>query len=154
MKKYMVYDFFVNRILKGIWYQFKLGAISLTDPIFYLFFSLGFVGLYVPEPDLQLPLKVLFLKALFEEFFFRFLLQEGIDRLLKYRWRLGPLSIANLLASLTFACMHLIHQPAHWALLTFFPSFVFGYIWQRYRSVVSATLIHFAYNAFLFYQFM
>ncbi len=150
----MVYDFFVNRILKGIWYQFKLGAVSLTDPIFYLFFSLGFVGLYVPEPDLQLPLKLLFFKALFEEFFFRFLLQEGIDRLLKYRWRLGPLSLANFLASLTFACVHLIHQPPHWALLTFFPSLAFGYIWQRYRSIISVTLIHFAYNAFLFYQFM
>ncbi|WP_419781667.1 JDVT-CTERM system glutamic-type intramembrane protease MrtJ [Maridesulfovibrio sp.] len=150
----MVYDFFVNRILKGIWYQFKWGAISLTDPIFYLFLSLGFVGLYVPEPDIKLTLSTLFFKAMFEEFFFRFLLQEGIDRLLKYKWRLGPLSLANVITSATFASVHLIHQPVHWALLTFFPSLAFGYIWQRYRSCVSSTLIHFAYNAFLFYQFM
>jgi len=152
--KFMVYDFIVNRILKGIWYQFKWGVISLTDPIFYLFLSLGFFGLYVPEPDIELSLGTLFLKALFEEFFFRFLLQEGLDRLLRYRWKLGPLSLANLLASLTFAGMHLIHQPVNWALLTFFPSLAFGYIWQRSRSLVSVTILHFAYNAFLFYQFM
>ncbi len=150
----MVYDYFVNRILKGIWCQVKWGALSFTDPIFYLFLSFGFVGLYVPAPDVKLTLAWLFFKAFVEEFFFRFLLQEGFDRLLKYRWRLGPLSLANILASLIFACMHLLHQPVHWALLTGVPSLVFGYIWQRYRSVIPGTLIHFAYNACLFYQFM
>lgn len=150
----MVYDFFVNRIMAGVWNQLKWGAVSLSDPVFYLFLSFGFLGLYVPAPDVRLTLSWLFLKAFIEELFFRFLLQEGLDRLLKYGWRLGPLSLANVAASLIFACMHLVHQPASWAFLTFVPSLAFGYIWQRYRSVVPGTLIHFAYNACLFYQFM
>lgn len=132
----------------------QMGAVSLTDPIFYLFLSFAYMGLYVPEPDIKLTMGVVFLKALFEEFFFRFLLQEGCDRLLKYKWRLGPVSLANFIASATFAGIHFIHQPPFWALLTFFPSLVFGYIWQRYRSLIPGTLIHFAYNFFLFYQFM
>ncbi|WP_035074758.1 JDVT-CTERM system glutamic-type intramembrane protease MrtJ [Maridesulfovibrio zosterae] len=150
----MIYDYIVNRILKGIWYQLKWGVLSFTDPIFYLFLSFGFVGLYVPSPDITLSLWWLFIKAASEEFFFRFLLQEGLDRFFQYKWRIGPLSLANFLASLIFACMHLIHQPVSWAMLTFVPSLAFGYIWQRYRSVIPGTLIHFAYNAFLFYQFM
>ncbi|WP_034623938.1 JDVT-CTERM system glutamic-type intramembrane protease MrtJ [Maridesulfovibrio hydrothermalis] len=150
----MVYDFIVNRIFKGIWYQLKWGAVSFTDPILYLFFSFGLIGLYVPGPDIKLSLGWLFLKAFFEELFFRFLLQEGFDRLFSYKWRLGPLSLANVLASLIFSCMHLASQPVLWALLTFVPSLAFGYIWQRYRSVIPGTLVHFAYNSFLFYQFM
>ncbi|MBI9112714.1 JDVT-CTERM system glutamic-type intramembrane protease [Maridesulfovibrio ferrireducens] len=150
----MVYDFFVNRIIKGIWHQLKWGVYSFTDPIFYLFLSLGFVGLYVPSPDLRLPLALLLGKAFIEELFFRFLLQEGLDRFFHYGYRFGPLSLANILASLTFSCMHLINQPLNWAMLTFIPSLAFGFIWQRYRSVVPGTIIHFAYNAFLFYQFM
>lgn len=150
----MVYEYLVNRIFKGIWCQLKWGALSFTDPIFFLFLSFGFVGMYVPSPDIKLSLGWLFSKALIEELFFRFLLQEGVDRLLGYRWRIGPLSLANFLASLTFACLHLINQPANWALLTFVPSLAFGYIWQRYRSVVPGTFIHFIYNACLFYPFM
>lgn len=150
----MAYDYIVNRILKGVWYQAKWGVVCFTDPIFYLFFSFGFIGLYVPSPDIQLSLAWVFLKAFFEEFFFRFLLQEGIDRLLHYKFRIGPLSLANFLSSAIFASMHLIHQPTHWAIMTFLPSLAFGYIWQRYRSVVPGTIIHFAYNTFLFFQFM
>ncbi len=150
----MVYEFFVNRIIKGIWNQLKWGACSFTDPIFYLFLSFGFVGLYVPSPDLKLSLALLFAKAFIEELFFRFLLQEGLDRFFRYGYRIGPLSLANVLASLIFSSMHLVSQPLNWAALTFIPSLAFGYIWQRYRSVVPGTIIHFAYNAFLFYQFM
>ena len=150
----MICDFVVNRILKGLWYQLKWGLISFTDPLFYLFLSFGFIGLYVPGPDLKLSLLWLFWKAFIEELFFRFLLQEGLDRLLQYGWRVGPLSLANVLASFVFSCMHLLTQPFHWAALTFIPSIAFGFIWQRYRSVLPGTVIHFAYNAFLFYQFM
>jgi len=132
----------------------EVGRLKLYRSNFLPFLSFGFVGMYVPSPDIKLSLSWLFFKAFIEEFFFRFLLQEGVDRFLGYKWRLGPLSLANLFASLTFACLHLIHQPATWALLTFIPSLAFGYIWQRYRSVIPGTLIHFAYNAFLFYQFM
>ncbi len=150
----MVYEFIVNRILRGVWHQFKWGVYSFTDPIFYLFLSFGFIGLYVPSPDLKLSFMWLLVKAFIEEVFFRFLLQEGIDRFFRYGYRIGPLSLANILASLTFSCMHLINQPASWAFLTLIPSLAFGFIWQRYRSVVPGTIIHFAYNAFLFYQFM
>ncbi|OEU71464.1 MAG: abortive infection protein [Desulfovibrio sp. S3730MH75] len=150
----MVCDFLINRVLRGAWNQLKWALYSFTDPIFYLFLSFGFVGLYVPSPDLKLSLAMLFGKAFLEELFFRFLLQEGIDRFFRYGYRFGPLSLANVLASIAFSCMHLIHQPANWAALTFIPSLAFGFIWQRYRSVLPGTIIHFAYNAFLFYQFM
>lgn len=150
----MVYDYFMNRVIRGAGNQMRWGMLAFSDPIFYMFLSFGVIGLYVPSPDNLLSLQWLFIKAVIEELFFRFLLQEGFDRLLKHKFRLGPLSLANVLASLCFSLMHLLRQPVSWALMTFIPSLAFGYIWQRYRSVIPGSIIHFAYNAFLFYQFM
>lgn len=152
--KNLVYDYFLNRVLTGAWNQIAWGALAFTDPIFYLFLSFGFIGLYVPNPDNMLSLQWLFIKAVIEELFFRFLLQEGFDRFFRHKFYLGPISLANVLASICFSLMHLLRQPTGWALMTFVPSLAFGYIWQRYRSVLPGSIIHFAYNAFLFYQFM
>lgn len=143
-----------HRVFRGAYNQIVWGLTAFTDPVFYMFLSFGFIGLYVPGPDNLLSLKWLFIKACIEELFFRFLLQEGFDRFFRYKYSLGPLSLANVLASLCFSLMHLFRQPIGWAFMTFVPSLAFGYIWQRYRSVIPGSIIHFAYNAFLFYQFM
>ncbi|WP_051294940.1 JDVT-CTERM system glutamic-type intramembrane protease MrtJ [Maridesulfovibrio bastinii] len=115
---------------------------------------MGLIGLYLPDPEFFISLKLLFAKAFIEEFLFRFLLQESLDRFFGYRFYLGPLSLANILTSLCFAALHMFSQPLIWALLTFIPSLVFGYLWQRYRSFLPSVFVHFAYNAVLFNKFI
>jgi len=138
------------RILRG---QLVLGLKSFLDPVFYVILALGFAAWLVPKPYFVMSWEWLLAKALVEEIFFRFLLQETLARELPRARGIGPLSAANLLASAAFAGMHLFRQPTHWALLTFFPSLMFGYLWDRHKSVLPCWLAHFTYNFLLFYRF-
>jgi hypothetical protein len=134
---------FLNRSLRQ-------GLMPFRDPVFYLALAPGLLGLALPRPSLHLDWPTLLFKALAEELAFRMFLQETLDRFLAGRTLLGPLSLANLLASAAFALLHLVnHQPVA-ALSTFFPSLVFGYVWDRYRHPLPCTLVHFFYNLCLF----
>lgn len=143
---------FSLRFTQGFSHQFIWGMRSFTDPLFYIFLTLGLVAWFIPQPGDRLPIDWLLGKAGIEELFFRFILQEMLERLLQRRKLIGGLSQANALSSLAFSCMHLFRQPLLWAALTFFPSLLFGVAWSRYRSILSTTLIHFSYNMALFYR--
>ena len=106
-RSFMVYEFFVNRILKGILNQLKWGACSFTDPIFYLFLSLGFVGLYVPSPDLKLSLALLFAKAFIEELFSDFFFKRGLIAF-------SGMDIELALSVLLMFLLHLFFQVCIW----------------------------------------
>ena len=142
---------FASQIYQGSREQLVNGASSFRDPLLYGLLSLGAIGWLLGPVATQLTWKVLLVKALTEELLFRFLLQETIDQFLKRRFRLGPISLANAVTSVLFAAAHLFSQSPAWALLTFFPSLVFGLCWDRYRSVIPCWLVHFFYNFCLFY---
>ncbi len=80
-----------------------------------------------------------------EELIFRGLLQ---DKLRKTKWgrRGNFLTFANLATSVCFAVLHLPSHPPGWAAATFFPSLVFGYFGDRYRSIVWPIAVHGFYN--------
>lgn len=59
----------------------------------------------------------------------------------------GPVSCANLAATLVFVAAHLWVQPAGWALATAGPSLVFGHLRERSGSVLPPALLHAFYNA-------
>lgn len=126
--------------------------IFLKDPWFWPLMALGFIAWVLPGPSMTIPWYWLMPKALAEELFFRFLLQETIDRMLRGRFHFGVLSVANLTASLLFSLAHLMSQPPLWAGLVFFPSLVFGLAWDRYKNVLPCFLLHFCYNFLLFYR--
>lgn len=113
---------------------------------------LGFSAWLLPEPVPAPSLVFLVWVALSEEIVFRLLLQGGLQRLLQGAYLLTWLSLANVLTSIIFAAMHLLHQPTLWALAVFFPSLVFGWAMDRYQSVLAPVLLHFFYNSLLFYR--
>lgn len=124
----------------------------LGDPLFWILTSLGLIGLALPNPAYEIAWYALLLKAFVEEFFLRYLLQDSLLRFTSLRDRLGPVSTANVLASLVFVCLHLFTHSLFWALLVFFPSLVFGYAWERYGRLWVPVVLHFFYNFCLFYN--
>jgi hypothetical protein len=127
-------------------------AAIIRDPVFWMLAGLGFMGLVLPEPGFSLAWHALLVKAFVEEFFLRFLLQDSLLSFAVLRDRLGPVSTANILASLLFAGLHLFSHSLLGSLLVFFPSLIFGYVWERYGRLWVPVVLHFFYNACLFYQ--
>lgn len=124
----------------------------LSDPLFWLLAGFGLIGFALPAPGYEYVWYVLLLKAFVEEFFLRYLFQDALLRVASLRDRLGPLSTANILASLLFVALHLFSHSLFWSLLVFFPSLVFGYAWERYGRLWVPVALHFFYNACLFYH--
>ena len=132
--------------------QVARGMRAFLDPALYFVIALGLVAWLLPSPVGTIPWVWLLLKAVPEEIFFRACLLETLNRVFEGRFRLGPLSLANVLTSLAFAGVHMLYQPPAWALLTFFPSLIFGWVWERYRSIIPVWVVHSLYNVFLFYR--
>jgi uncharacterized protein len=120
---------------------------------YFAVLALGLLAWTLPEPAVRIAWWRLAILALAEEIIFRGLLQRELSRASFFSGRrLGPLSLANLLASLVFATAHLIAQPPLWSAAVFAPSLVFGWIWDRYRRVAPCWLAHFVYNMLIFYR--
>lgn len=91
-------------------------------------------------------LSCVLLQPVLEEVAFRGLLQGELLRTRWGRWRLGPVSGANLAGSLAFAALHFAHHPPLWAASVFLPSLVFGWLRERHRSVAAPIAMHVLYN--------
>jgi len=115
----------------GFWAAYYLYAVPHIDP-----------GWPAAEP-LRFALLVLLYPVL-EEVVFRGLVLEWLGSRLPRRF--GLLSVANLLTSVLFAALHLVHHTILWAGLVFFPSLVFGYAKERYRTLWVPIFLHCWYN--------
>jgi hypothetical protein len=131
----------------------------LADPLYLLLLSFGFMAWLLPRPGFEIGLLWLALKAVAEEVAFRYGLQEFLTRRFAASWPSsradGPLpgiTIANLVTSAVFAAFHLISQPPLAAASVFVPSLAFGLAWDRHKNLLACWLLHFAYNALLFYR--
>ncbi len=58
----------------------------------------------------------------------------------------GPLTLANVLASLIFSGLHLFTHPPLMALLVLFPSLIFGYARERSDGLTWPIALHCWYN--------
>jgi len=135
------------------------------DPVFLfatgaalLYWGLLFV-ISRPETDLAWPLREpwrFFYPALLypviEEILFRGGLQEFFQARLR-PWRMGPLTLANLLTSLVFTALHFINHPPLWAAVVFLPSLLFGLVKERSGSLTAPILLHVFYNSGYFWFF-
>lgn len=119
---------------------------------FFAALAFGLLAWMLPEPAVRVIWWRLAIHALGEEIIFRGLLQRTLSKAAFLRRRLGPLSLPNILTSITFASIHLIVHPPLWAAAVIAPSLVFGWIWDRYMRIAPCWLAHFFYNLCFFYR--
>ncbi|NJB68002.1 hypothetical protein GGQ74_001675 [Desulfobaculum xiamenense] len=126
------------------WFRLRL---ALTTPFFWVLVVLGAPALLY-SPGVDVALWSLPLRAFVEEFLFRGVVQDALER--RFALRIGIVTGANLFVSLLFALAHLPTHPPLWAALTFLPSLAFGALWSRHRSVTACAFLHVAYNVMFF----
>ncbi|PTN36710.1 JDVT-CTERM system CAAX-type protease [Desulfonatronum sp. SC1] len=134
----------VQTVARGAW---------LRDPWLYTALALAPTAWLLPAPGVSMALWRLGLLALAEEVVFRGLLQEWLRGRTVFLRSWGPLTLANLVASACFAAAHLLAQPPLWAAAVFFPSLIFGWIWDRHGRILPCVLVHFSYNLCFFHRF-
>ncbi|HSV51760.1 MAG TPA: JDVT-CTERM system glutamic-type intramembrane protease [Burkholderiaceae bacterium] len=123
-----------------------VAAVLAAPPVWWLLAPL--VGT-ARSGDLATVLMVVVLYPVLEELSFRGLLQGWLLQRLGGRhwsasWRI---SLPNLLTSLAFAAAHLPTQPIAWAAATLAPSLLFGFLRERYDSLLPPMALHIYYNA-------
>jgi len=148
---------FAPSLISGL-VRLAMSSTRLPDRTYFILLSLGPLFwlayyIYTHQPPLQLawplsaPLRfglLVFIYPFLEEIVFRGLLQEWLAK--RFQQRLGVLSLANVLTSVVFAALHLVHQSPMWALGIFFPSLVFGFSKERYQSLWAPIILHSWYN--------
>jgi membrane protease YdiL (CAAX protease family) len=133
-----------------VWRDVQFIAAIIVAPLVWggLFFTLqptpDFLWIF---KDLRKFLTLVFIYPILEEMVFRGWLQGEL-----YDWKKGKISwknisIANVLCSIVFATAHLFHHSMLWAMMTFFPSLIFGYFRDRYKSIYPSIILHIFYNA-------
>ena len=81
-----------------------------------------------------------------EEIVFRGLLQEYFSKQAILNHVFIGISLPNIATSVLFALSHLWNQSPLWALLTFFPSLIYGYFKERHQSLLPGIFLHSLYN--------
>jgi membrane protease YdiL (CAAX protease family) len=92
-------------------------------------------------------LSLVLWQPILEEFGFRGLLQGVLLDQAAPRFRIGPLTIANILASVAFGIAHLPSHPLLWVAGIFGVSLVLGYARDRSGSLYPAIALHSYFNA-------
>ncbi len=128
----------------------QYGAAIIAAPIFCLLYMEIFQhevdDIYWLLRDGKSLFFLIFLYPVIEELVFRGMIQEYIAQKTTQRQLFLRLSLANLLTSILFVLMHFVHHAPIWAMLTIFPSLVFGYFKERYGHVASSIVLHIFYN--------
>lgn len=122
------------------------------DPWFYTLLALAPLAWILPQPMFRIGLWSLVVMALAEEMLFRGVVQQFLLHRAAFGRRIGPLTLANITASLVFVLAHLVAQPPLWAAAVFVPALIFGWIWDRHGRILPCTVVHFAYNFCFFYR--
>lgn len=128
-------------------------AVGISFPALWL------TGLLYGLPEISLAGKGVWFWALFllispviEEAVFRGLIQGELEHFAFMRISRLGVSWSNVVASILFAAAHLFHQSMLWAMLTFFPSILFGHFFSRYGNrLFPSILLHITYNSLLLF---
>lgn len=94
----------------------------------------------------------LFASPILEEFLFRGLVQNKVNKYIKFCFL--HLSLGNITASIIFTFLHFIlHNFSLIYLLVIFPSLFFGYLFDKYKGLLFPVLCHsfFNFNIFIAY---
>jgi len=97
--------------------------------------------------DPRLLLFAVVVYPILEELAFRGFIQTWLlEKKLFQPTILPQITRANVVTSLAFAALHLVSQPPLWAALVFLPSLIFGYLRERFDSVLPSIIVHAWYN--------
>jgi hypothetical protein len=111
---------------------------------------LGTLARGTPVPPWPMLVSLTLWQPLVEELLFRGVVQGEFARFHRLRGGWFGFSAANALTAAAFAAAHLVNQPPLWALPTFFPALLFGWIRDRSGSVIPAVVLHAAFNGAFF----
>ena len=92
-------------------------------------------------------LNIVLIYPVVEELLFRGFIQAELLRHRLTAIRHLGISRANMLTSILFVGLHLIHQAPLWALSVLVPSLVLGHFRERYDSLLAPMLLHILFNA-------
>ncbi len=98
--------------------------------------------------DLKSVLIFLIFVPLVEEYLFRGLFQSVL--LTKLSGSIYIVSYANIVTSIIFSLSHLFYNDILHSFLVFFPSLVFGILYDRSRSIIPSIITHCIYNINIF----
>lgn len=123
----------------------KLGILTNIKKGFL--YGLGLSLIYLPFilNKVEISAFYQFPQVFAEEIFFRGYLQTTLEERLKSPYK------AILISSLMFCIPHMILFPSLTAVLTFFPSLVFGYLFYITRSIYASVIFHLFSNVFFLY---
>lgn len=134
----------------GSWWSTRaFWLAAAAGPFYWLGHWLLIGGGDGPTFELQFWMLVLAYPVL-EECVFRGLAQGQMLRVQALQCQWMGFSIANAIASALFALSHLAVRGEVDALAVFLPSLLFGYFFERHRSLAPAISLHIFYNAGFF----
>ena len=125
-----------------LYYLAALGA----APLFVVVMNLYLTGTFFVLPRLTDPkmlLVTILIYPIIEEVLFRGIIQEYIAS--KFSKQFFMISFANFSTSLLFALLHIIYHPVY-MLFVFFPSLVYGYFKEQYKTLLAPITLHTFYN--------
>jgi len=132
----------------------QYGVALLAAPVFCLLYSNIFgnkiENIYWFLTDIESLFFLIFFYPMIEELTFRGLIQEYLEKKTKQWSSFLSLSVANLLTSFLFVLIHFVYHEPLWAVLVFFPSLLFGYFKEKFKSIVPSILLHMFYNLIFF----
>lgn len=126
-------------------------VLSLAALLFFAGAALTGAGKFIkPRPE-DIAYYLIFIPAA-EEIVFRGILQKNLSKII--RWKIACITGANIAASLVFSVFHMLGSSPIHAAAVFWPSLVFGLLYQRYGSILPPALVHgvFNVNVFIIYQ--
>ena len=128
----------------------RYGAALFAAPLFCLLYIEIFQhetdNIFWLLSDMKSFFFLIFFYPLIEELTFRGIIQEFISQRSKQQKLFLSLSLANIFSSLLFVLMHFVYHEPIWALLTFFPSLIFGYFKEKYSNITPSIMLHMFYN--------
>ena len=128
----------------------QYGVAFLAAPIFCLIYIEIFQhrteDIFWLLSDIRSLFFLILLYPVIEELVFRGMIQEYIGQKTEQYGHFLGISIANLLTSILFVLMHLVHHTPVWAILVLFPSLVFGYFKEKYAKITPSIVLHIFYN--------
>ncbi|MBX7147794.1 CPBP family intramembrane metalloprotease [bacterium] len=113
------------------------------------FLGNGYTGKAVPRLG-EFIFYQLIVVGLPEEFFFRGFLQNKLNGVFTLRRPIigVPVGLALPVTSLIFALSHSIITIQWWHILIFFPSLLFGWLFEKTKTIWASVLFHAACNVF------
>lgn len=127
-------SYFVGAVLAAIGYWIVLSVAGAGSP------QRG------TGSDSLVVLSIVLWQPLCEEVFFRGVLQGILLEETSRRLLFGPLTLANVVASVAFASAHLPTHPLLWVGGIFVVSLAFGFLRERLGSLYPLALLHMYYN--------